>query len=177
MDWFEDVCDCARRRNEIWFRRTNEIILELDSILSTKSRRTIVLWSLNMANDVRNKLTHYAFIYKRPENAINVATDWAFGRDTMRNARKAILQCHSACKEDYCETDNLYMHAIGQACSTVHTPKHATGLPVYELTAIAKLYGLDQCNDKILSRVDFYIERLNFCETQVDQYADWAHFM
>lgn len=64
MDWFEDVCDCARRRNEIWFRRTNEIILELDSILSTKSRRTIVLWSLNMANDVRNKLTHYAFIDK-----------------------------------------------------------------------------------------------------------------
>lgn len=177
MDWHEDMLDCARRKNEIWFRKTNELIVELDSILSAKSRKAIVLWSLSMANDVRNKLSHHAFVDSRPKNAIEIATDWAFGRDTMQNARKAIIDCHSMCKEDFSEQDNLYLHAIGQACSTVHTPKHVLGLPVYELTALAKLYGECNCKDAILGRKEFYITKMVFCESQVDRYATWANFM
>ncbi len=177
LDWYEDVLDCARRKNEIWFRKSNELILSIDEVISSKSHRAIVLWGLSMANEVHNKLSRYAFEDTRPRNAINLATDWAFGRDTMRNARNAILSCHSLCKEDYSEIDNLYCHAIAQACSTVHTPKHAMGLPIYELTAIAKIYGVENCKDAVLERKEFYINRMEFCETQVDKYAVWANFM
>ena len=177
MNWYDDVLDCAKRKNEIWFRRTNELILELTGEFNSKSRKAIVLWSLSMANDVRNKLSHHAFKDTRPKDAIDIATEWAFGRESMRNARRAIIDCHALCKEGFSERDNLYLHAIGQACSTVHTPKHVMGLPVYELTAVAKTYGLDNCKEAILDRIEFYKDKMKFCETQVDKYASWANFM
>lgn len=177
LDWYEDVMDCAYRNNEIWFRKTNELIVNLSSVIECKSHKAIVLWSLSMANDVRNKLLHHTFEDTRPRDAIEEATDWAFGRGSMKDARRAILECHALCKEGISERDSLYCHAIGQACSTVHTPKHAMGLPMYELTAIAKLYGVDNCKDVILERKRFYIERMVFCEGQVDKYAEWANFM
>lgn len=177
MEWYDDILDCARRKNELWFRRTNELIVELNEYFETKSHKAIVLWGLSMANEVHNKLSHYVFVDPRSREAIDKSTDWAFGRETMRSARKAIIDCHAICKEDVSEMDSLYCHAIGQACSTVHTPKHATGLPIYELTALAKLYGADNCRDIILERREFYISRMEFCEAQVDKYATWANFM
>lgn len=178
MDWYEDVYDCKRRKNEIWFRKTNELIEDLHDALGYKSHKAIVLWSLSMANEVRNKLSHQMFSDKRTQIVIDNATDWAFGRGAMKYARKAILECHGMCKENgTSEIDSLYLHAIGQACSTVHTPKHVLGLPMYELTAIAKIYGIENCKDAILERKEFYIKKMEFCETQVDTYANWAHFM
>lgn len=177
LTWYEDVFDCVLRKNEIWFRKTNELILDLGDCIESKSRKAIVLWSLSMANEVHNKLSHETFMDPRSKAVIDMATDWAFGRETMKNARNAIIECHAICKDGISEIDSLYCHAIGQACSTVHTTKHALGLPMYELTAIAKLYGFESCMDAILERKEFYIDRMEFCETQVDKYANWANFM
>lgn len=176
-DWYDDIIDCAYRKNQIWLRKTNPLMEELNKVLLTKSHKTIVLWSLSLANEVRDKLSHEVYTDKRPRIAIESATDWAFGRCKMKQARKDILSCHAVCKDNTSEIDSLYCHAIGQACSTVHTPKHALGLPMYELTAIGKLYGLSYCKDAILERYSHYINKLEFCETQVDKYAGWAQFM
>lgn len=176
-DWLDDVIYCAHSKNKLWFRKGKGLIAELEKAVSDKSRKTIVLWSLSLANEVRDKLSHQLYNDSRPKAAIDMSTDWAFGRCKMQQARACINSCHSLCKDDISEIDSLYCHAIGQACSTVHTPKHAMGLPMYYLTAIAKLYGISNCKDAILERYEHYLDKLKFCEGQVNEYAGWADFM
>ena len=51
-------------------------------------------------------------------------------------------------------------HAVGQACSTVHTQRHAMGFPIYDLTAIVRDCGVDHCREAVEHRKQEYIERL-----------------
>ena len=54
----------------------------------------------------------------------------------MPVAKRAILDVHAMAKLMDDPVDAALCHAVGQGCSCVHTPKHALGLPVYELTAV-----------------------------------------
>lgn len=176
-DWYDDVIDSAYRKNEVWMRKTNPLMLELSKVLSDKSRKVVALWGLGLAEEIRNKLSHEVYSDTRTKDVIELATDWAFGRCKMKQAKDAILKCHAICKEGISDIDSLYCHAIAQGCSTVHTPKHALGLPMYELTAIGKIYGVGNCENAILERYSHYVKKIEFCETQVDKYAGWAQFM
>lgn len=53
----------------------------------------------------------------------------------MPVAKRAILDVHAMARDMDDPADAALCHAVGQRCSCVHTPKHALGLPVYELTA------------------------------------------
>ena len=61
----------------------------------------------------------------------------------MRYAQRKILDCHAFAKEAGCKEDVALCHAVGQACSVVHTAGHAIGYPAYDLTAIIHRYGID----------------------------------
>ena len=54
----------------------------------------------------------------------------------MPSARPAILAVHAMAKQLQDPGDAALCHGVGQGCSTVHTPRHAMGLPIYELTAL-----------------------------------------
>lgn len=177
IDWVDDMIDCAYRKNEIWFRKNKGLMTELGAIVDTKSRKTLILWSLALANEVRSKLSAPLFKDSRPRLAIEFSTDWAFGRCKMGQAKSAILRCHKICHEDISEIDSLYCHAIGQGCSVVHTRKHALGLPMYELTAIAKMNWMGDYQGAVLERYKYYVDKLEFCESQVSKYAIWANFI
>ena len=62
------------------------------------------------------------------------------------------------------------MWAAGQACSAVHTPRHAPGLYVYELTAYVLRYGVDGCKGKIEERAAEYLSRLENIEGHIGDY-------
>ena len=82
----------------------------------------------------------------------------------MPIAKRAILDCHAMAKELTNPADIARCHAVGQACSVVHTAGHALGYPMYELTAIVLELGLDDCREPIEHRVRYYEQRLH----------DWA---
>lgn len=177
MNWYEDVVDCARRGNKIWFRKTNELILDLSKQLESKSRKVVTIWALIMAADVRYHLSDSKFLDERIIEAIDKSAEWASGEGTMKSAKSAILACHAICKEDVSELDSLRCHAIAQACSTVHSRNHAIGLPMYDLTAIVKSRGLNNCEKDVINRMDAYKRRLKYSEEHIESFNKWADFI
>lgn len=73
--------------------------------------------------------------------------------------------------------DAALCHAVAQACSVVHTLRHALGYPVYELTARVIRSGFEGFEDDVERRVSEYADRLAYRASRADQPRQWAGFM
>lgn len=73
-------------------------------------------------------------------------------------------------------SDQALCHAVGQGCGTVHVETHAIGLVVYELTAIVRMYGIDDCDQMLIKRINEYQTYLLECAKKTHQYQ-WAKFI
>lgn len=178
MDWMDDVKARIKRKNQILFSQESPILRELAMLLETQNRRTVVLWALDLSGDCVRELLEKYPEDKRPWKAWEEAKLWAAGEIKMPVAKKAILACHSLAKEIAAPEDKALCHAVGQACSTVHTKRHAMGLPLYELTALVKKYGVENCREPIEKRCAQYIDKLVFWRDNQDKYrGKWAPFM
>ena len=114
----------------------------------------------------------------RPLDAIAASRAWAAGEIKMPIAKQAILNCHAMAKELADPADIVRCHAVGQACSVVHTAGHALGYPMYELTAIVLELGLDNCREPIEQRVMYYKQRIRYwMEYEKNCQQSWAGFL
>lgn len=96
----------------------------------------------------------------------------------MPVAKRAILDCHAVAKEISSTADIARCHAIGQACATVHTKGHAVGYPIYDLTALIRENGIENCDEMIQGRINFYVEQLLYWkENYRDNFNRWASFL
>lgn len=96
----------------------------------------------------------------------------------MPLAKAAILNCHAMAKDLIDPADAARCHAIGQACSVVHTAGHALGYPMYELTALVLESGIDHCREAVEARAAYYLERLLYWqEREPRQSGPWAGFI
>lgn len=178
MDWIDDVNARMKRKNQILFSKEIPILQELSILLENQNRRTIVLWALDLSGDCVRELFEKYPLDDRPIKALEEAKRWAAGEIKMPVAKKAILNCHSMAKEMDLPEDEALCHAVGQACSTVHTKRHAMGLPIYELTAIVKKYGIENCREPIEKRCAQYIDKLIYWRDNLSEYkGTWAKFM
>ena len=81
-------------------------------------------------------------------------------------------------KELTAPSDIARCHAVGQACSVVHTEGHALGYPMYELTAIVREQGIKNCRLYVESRNAYYVERLLHWIVQESGFpGTWAAFL
>lgn len=78
----------------------------------------------------------------------------------MPFVKGAIIDCYAMAKDLDSLSDIARCHAIGQACSVMHTKRHAIGYPLYDLTALIRDNGTDDCDTLIKRRVAHYKERL-----------------
>ena len=114
----------------------------------------------------------------RPREAMAASRAWASGEIKIPIAKQAILNCHAMAKELADPADIARCHAVGQACSVVHTAGHALGYPMYELTAIVLALGLDDCRDAVEHRVRYYEQRLHYwAEHEKSCSQNWASFL
>ena len=90
--------------------------------------------------------------------------------------KRQILACHAAAKQVTGREDAALCHAVGQACSVVHTAGHALGFPIYELTAIVYRHGLERCAGAVEARRQEYITRLFYWSERCDA-GEWAKFL
>ena len=96
----------------------------------------------------------------------------------MPIAKRAILNCHAMAKELTDLADIARCHAVGQACSVIHTAGHVLGYPMYELTAIVLEHGLDNCRYAVERRVMYYEQRLRYwTEYEKTCQLNWAGFL
>jgi len=114
-------------------------IQSLVKLIETQSKATLANWAVDYAETVLlplwSKLNPED---PRPANALNAARQWLSGTIKLPQAKKAILECHGAAREnDGNPVAQAAARAIGQSASTIHSARHCMGLPLYGALAIA----------------------------------------
>lgn len=176
--WLAEVCAKAKRHNQILFSKENALLDNLRHLIGQANRRALILWALELAEETARELAEKYPEDHRPREAIAASRAWAAGEIKMPIAKRAILDCHAMAKELTNPADIARCHAVGQACSVVHTAGHALGYPMYELTAIVLELGLDDCRDAVEHRVRYYEQRLHYwAEHEKSCSQNWASFL
>lgn len=137
-----------------------------------------MLWALSLASEGAERLS--ALLPRNPALliAVDMARLWARGDVKMMEARRAILDCHALAKATDDPEAVALCHAVGQACSTVHTTRHAMGYPAYEFTAIVRRYGVDAAAETVEARVGEYERALAASASRSDDPSlRWAAFL
>ena len=176
--WLAEVRAKAKRHNQILFSKESLLLDNLCHLIDQANRRVLILWALELAEETVLQLTEKYPEDLRPREAIAAARAWAAGEIKMPLAKRAILNCHTMAKELTAPADIARCHAVGQACSVIHTVGHALGYPMYELTAIVLEHGLDDCRDPIEQRVVHYEQTLHYwTEYEKTCQQNWAGFL
>ena len=176
--WLAEVKAKAKRHNQILLSKESALLDDLRHLIGQANRRAMVLWALELAEETTQELAEKYPEGHRLREAIAVSRAWAAGEIKMTIAKQSILNCHAMAKELTDPADIARCHAVGQACSVVHTAGHALGYPMYELTAIILEQGLDDCRDAVEHRVRYYEQRLHYwTEHEKPCCQDWASFL
>ncbi len=175
--WLAEVNAKARRKNQILFSKENLLFEHLRQLIDHTNRRSLILWALELAEETVDELEAKYPDY-RPRETVKATQAWAKGEIKMPIAKRAILDCHAMARELTDTADIARCHAVGQACSVVHTAGHALGYPMYELTAIVLEHGLDDCRDPVEQRVMYYEQRLRYwIDYEKTCQQNWAGFL
>ena len=176
--WLAEVKAKAKRKNQILFSKDSLLLTDLRHLIGQANRRALILWALKLAEETAWELAEKYPENHRPREAIAASRAWAAGEIKMPIAKRAILNCHAMAKELGSPADIARCHAVGQACSVVHTAGHALGYPMYELTAIVLEQGLGDCREPIEHRVRYYEQRLHdWAEHEKSCSQNWASFL
>jgi hypothetical protein len=174
----DDVRERLRKKNQILFSKDSEYLQDLISLINEQNHRTMVLWALEFADEAVQVLFEKYPGEQRPRYAVQMSRAWASGKAKMRAVQRAILDAHAFAKEISSPEDIAMCHAIGQACGTVHANGHAIGFPIYELTALIRRYGTDNCREPVERRKRQYIDRIIYWRENYSSYpCEWADFM
>lgn len=176
--WLAEVKEKVRQKNKILFSKDSLLLAELSRFIEHTNRRALILWALELAEETAQTLAEKHPGDFRPGEAVEAAVIWARGEIKMPIAKQAILNCHAMAKELADPVDIARCHAVGQACSVVHTAGHALGYPMYELTAMVLDRGLDDCADAVERQAAYYVQRLQYwAEYEKTCHRNWAEFL
>ncbi len=175
----DELANALKHKREILFSKNGDLLRDLDWKLTECDRRIAIRWALDGAKECEKRLFEKYPFDDTAAQAIKEAEKWARGKIKMPQAKPAILKCHARAKEPWADSEGRALfHAVGQACSAVHTQRHAIGLAVYELTAVARRYDLKTCEKQICSKISEYEKRLE--RLKKDRNAlngQWADFI
>ena len=167
-----------QKGNSILFSRDSECLQELISLIQIQTHQTLVLWALDCAE---KPLKMFEISYPndhRLRNALQLCEAWSRGLIKMAEAKKAILIAHAIAKEIDDKVNIALIHAVAQACSTVHVETHALGLVFYELSAIVFDVGIENCDLPVSEKINYYLDRLSDWQINGDKLdIRWAKFM
>lgn len=178
MHWTSEVEEKLKRKNKVLFGQNNVLFDDLNRLIDQQNHRTLVLWAFTFAEEIATILQARYPEDTRQQHVVATCKKWAEGNVKMREAQRAILAAHAVAKEISSAEDIALCHALGQACAVVHTEGHAMGLPIYELTALVRKYGLPEAIPYIEERNAQYIEKLLYWQTHYDdEPREWASFL
>lgn len=173
----DDHIERYRKGNSILFTPRTECLSELAMRLDTAERVATTEWALTLGEGVAEYLSGHYPVDSRPRTAATMARLWASGEIKMPKAKRSILALHAMAKALSDRADAACAHAAGQAFSTIHSPRHAMGFPIYELTAIALKAGVGNSSELIEKRVCEYLALLDECSRQKYDKSEWADFI
>lgn len=178
MYWIDEVKQNIKKKRQILFSKSSEILQNLQDMLALANKRIVVLWALSFAKEAVDYLNIKYPEEDAPSCCLEATKLWAAGQIKMPQAKKEILNCHALAKRLDSQEDIALCHAIGQACGSVHAKGHAIGFPIYELTAIVRKYGIEECPQFVEKRLQEYTDRLILLEKEnKDKDFEWAKFL
>lgn len=176
--YLDEIQKKLSKGNKILFNRDSICLQGLVELIKVQKRTTLVLWAFESMKSAISLLNCHYPDDKRPNIAYELCQQWAYGLIKMPLAKKAILSVHAMAKS---LTNNQHIalcHAIGQGLSTIHTPKHAIGLPIYELSSIVFEHGIEKCKPYLEEKIKFYEETLKDCIKKIETLDyTWAIFL
>lgn len=175
---FNDTIRKYHQKNKILFNENSDCLLPLQSKLQACNKRVIVLWALDCAKEALKDFNEGCPYENKAKITIDLCENWAYGAVKMKHAKQAILDLHAQAKK----TDDIvyqsYCHAIAQACSCVHTTKHALGLPLYELSALVFKHGVLDFTVHVTDKIKFYDNQLDYWrKNELNEDRRWAMLM
>lgn len=174
----QEIRQKQKRRNQILFSKESDCLRVLFDALASAPRRTVTCWAFACAEPIKDELAARYPLDPRPAEAFVLSKAWAQGEIKMPIAKRAILAVHAMAKDMPNDADAALCHALGQACSVVHTPRHAPGLPLYKLTAIVCRLGIDDCKAALEQTILRYEQTLSWCQKHPDDgFSSWAPFL
>ena len=168
MGWKQIIENRMKSRRQILFSKDDDGIMALNLLIDELPRKAVILWALDLAEETVKLLETKYPLDERPRTALTMTRKWAAGEVKMPVAKRAILDCHAVAKEISSTADIARCHAVGQACATVHTRGHAVGYPIYDLTALIRENGIENCDEMIRERINFYVERLLYWKENIE---------
>lgn len=175
---YDDVRASYKRKNQILFSRDSLCLQELLELIRKQKHRTLVNWAFLCLEKPYQTLREHLPEEPRFQKAMELCKQWAEGTIKMPPAKRAILDVHQVAKEISSPEDIALCHALGQGLGTIHVETHAIGLCMYELTAIVRKYGIEECEPHLNQRIQEYIDCLLKCEQEIDQAPQkWASFL
>jgi hypothetical protein len=178
IEMFSDVELKLKKRNKLLFSRDSLCLQELIKLIQLQNHRTLVMWALDCAELPLNQFEAKYPNERRPRTCLELCENWARGKIKMPKAKQAILGSHSVAKEIDDREYGALCQAIGHAGAAVHVETHALGLPIYELTAIVRSYGVDNFKESVREKINYYYTRLQYWQETTDQLElEWADFL
>lgn len=178
MSWKETLEKRIKVRRQILFSKDDEEMVSLALLINQMPRKAVILWALESAEETVKLLEEKYPFEERPKIALTMTEMWASGKVKMPVAKRAILDCHAAAKKMDSTADSARCHGIGQACATVHTNGHAIGFPIYDLTALIREKGLENCEEVIHERMNDYMRQLFYWKENYKNFTgQWAKFL
>ncbi len=166
-----DIYEIRKNKGrKILFNKDDGCLLGLDDQLKRSSHLLNALWAMDLARELTQEFSldpEYPFLLESYESVY----DWLLGNRKMSKARPYILKIHRLANDKDQKRYYLF-HAIAQAFSVIHTPKHALGLPLYELS-----YYYSNQKD-YLSCIAYYQKKLSDLSYDERLKSDkWASFV
>lgn len=83
MDWLEEVQEKQKRKNQMLFSRDTPLFRGLNLLIEGQSRRVLVLWALDLAEETVEELETRYPLESRPRQALEASRLWAEGKLKM----------------------------------------------------------------------------------------------
>ncbi len=167
-----------KRGNSLLLAPDDEVLSPLISILKQGGKRSVILWSFACAQESMERLEELCPEETRPREALALSVQWSRGEIKMPMAKGAILACHQVAREVAGKEEIALVHAVAQACSSVHAKDHALAYPCYDLTSRLHRYGIREIDTLVEDRVSVLLERFLYWEERADSpNREWAGFI
>ncbi len=174
MNYIDIIEQRQQKKRKILVEQTDSLLEPLKTALEQASHKVQVLFAFMCIESLKQVLDEVQTDHGLLKRVLENGRRWAQGEVKMTLVKPDILAIHQLAKETTSPILRAYLHAYGQGLSVIHTPKHALGLPIYELTGLI----LQQPNNLSLleERVRTYLYLLNEAEAQPHK-GTWAKFI
>ncbi len=132
----------SARERKILFSPSDDGVAELYELAAELSKLCMIVWAYEYSEKYVKLFEEYSDD-DRVRRSRDASYLWSKGVIKMPQARLEILAAHRAAKECGNAVAEAAARAVAHAASSVHSKRHATGLALYGLTALAKKYGKD----------------------------------